>query len=124
MVIQWFLGIILGTGVKEYMCNTFSFITIALIDDSHIVASPYFDIPSVTGESADRAVESEQETQEAKPKSRIAAEILANGYLLQDHVVAKGLEYDHKYNVSGRFSSFLNTLQSNGKAYIITLCIY
>jgi hypothetical protein len=97
------------------MCNTLSFIIIALIDDSHISASPYFDIPSAAGENTDRSIDSEQETQEAKPKSRIAAEILANGYLLQDHVVAKGLEYDNKYNVSGRFTSFLSTLQSNGK---------
>jgi hypothetical protein len=88
---------------------------IALIDDSHIVASPYFDIP--TTESNEKSPESPEqlETQEGKPKSRIAAEILANGYMLQDHVVAKGLEYDNKYNVSSRLTGFLNTLQSNGK---------
>lgn len=89
---------------------------VALIDDSHIIAQPYFDIP--TTESNEKSVESpsEQETQETKPKSRIAAEILANGYMLQDHVVAKGLEYDNKYNVSSRLTGFLNTLQSNGKS--------
>lgn len=35
--------------------------------------------------------------------------------MLQDHVVAKGLEYDNKYNVSSRLTGFLSTLQSNGK---------
>lgn len=34
--------------------------------------------------------------------------------MLQDHVVAKGLEYDNKYNLSSRLTGFLNTLQTNG----------
>lgn len=90
--------------------------SIALIDDSHIVASPYFDIPSTDNErSVDPNSSEHHETQETKPKSRIAAEILANGYMLQDHVVAKGVEYDNKYNLSSRLTGFLGNLQSNGK---------
>jgi hypothetical protein len=34
--------------------------------------------------------------------------------MLQDHVVAKGLEYDNKYNVSSRLTGFLSSLQNNG----------
>lgn len=106
------------------MCNQFHVLillhntTTALIDESHIVASPYFDIPSTTADN-ERSVDSpeQHETQEGKPKSRIAAEILANGYMLQDHVVAKGLEYDNKYNVSSRLTGFLSSLQSSAKQF-------
>ncbi|KAI8079025.1 uncharacterized protein B0P05DRAFT_542096 [Gilbertella persicaria] len=101
---------------RESAAKTAALLSNALLDDSHIVATPYFDVPSA--ETHERTVEGEQqETQETKPKSRIAAEILANGYMLQDHVVAKGLEYDNKYNVSSRLTGFLNTLQSNVKQF-------
>lgn len=42
--------------------------------------------------------------------------------MLQDHVVAKGLEYDNKYNVSSRLTGFLSSLQSNGKRDIYGKC--
>ncbi|KAI8357307.1 hypothetical protein EDC96DRAFT_514881 [Choanephora cucurbitarum] len=101
---------------RESAAKTAALLSNALIGDSHIVAAPYFDVPSIEG---DRAVDGSEnpESQETKPKSRIAAEILANGYMLQDHVVAKGLEYDNKYNVSSRLTGFLSTLQSNVKQF-------
>lgn len=43
--------------------------------------------------------------------------------MLQDHVVAKGLEYDHKYNVSSRLTGFLASLQSNGKLEGVKRCV-
>lgn len=102
---------------RESAAKTAALLSNALIDDSHIIATPYFDIP--TTESNEKSIDSpdHNETQEAKPKSRIAAEILANGYMLQDHVVAKGLEYDNKYNVSSRLTGFLSTLQNNVKQF-------
>lgn len=94
-----------------------------MVDDSHITASPYFDIPSSENERSVDANNAEQnEAQEAKPKSRIAAEILANGYMLQDHVVAKGVEYDNKYNLTSRFTGFLGNLQSNGNYIGVCVC--
>ncbi|CEG72142.1 hypothetical protein RMATCC62417_07751 [Rhizopus microsporus] len=101
---------------RESAAKTATLLSNALIDDSHIVASPYFDIPASENEKAVDTTEHD-ETQETKPKSRIAAEILANGYMLQDHVVAKGLEYDNKYNLSSRLTGFLNTLQTNVKQF-------
>ena len=100
---------------KKGQCLTDSIL--ALIDDSHIQAQPYFDIPST--ETNDKSVDSpdHNESQEAKPKSRIAAEILANGYVLQDQIVAKGLEYDNKYNVSSRLTGFLSTIQNSVKQF-------
>ncbi|KAI9483519.1 MAG: hypothetical protein EXX96DRAFT_558465 [Benjaminiella poitrasii] len=100
---------------RESAAKTAVLLSNALIDDSHIVAQPYFDIPTSNETNNDSS--DQQEGQETKPKSRIAAEILANGYLLQDHVVAKGLEYDHKYNLSSRLNSFFNTVQSNVKQF-------
>ncbi|KAF1800290.1 hypothetical protein V8B55DRAFT_1546084 [Mucor lusitanicus] len=104
---------------RESAAKTAALLSNALIDESHIVASPYFDIPSSTLGDNERSVDSpeQNETQEGKPKSRIAAEILANGYMLQDHVVAKGLEYDNKYNVSSRLTGFLSSLQSSAKQF-------
>ncbi|KAG1457074.1 hypothetical protein G6F56_006691 [Rhizopus delemar] len=100
---------------RESAAKTAVLLSNALVDDSHITASPYFDIPSSENERSVDANNAEQnEAQEAKPKSRIAAEILANGYMLQDHVVAKGVEYDNKYNLTSRFTGFLGNLQSNG----------
>ncbi|RCI06423.1 hypothetical protein CU098_012417 [Rhizopus stolonifer] len=87
---------------RESAAKTATLLSHALIDECHIVATPYVEYP-------------EQETQDTKPKTHIIAEILANGYILQDQVVAKGLEYDHKYNLSSRFTSYLNTLTSNMK---------
>lgn len=103
---------------RESAAKTAALLSNALIDDSHIVATPYFDIP--TTESNEKSIDNAgdtPETQETKPKSRIAAEILANGYMLQDHVVAKGLEYDNKYNVSSRLTGFLSSLQNNVKQF-------
>ncbi|KAG1136039.1 hypothetical protein G6F37_012328 [Rhizopus arrhizus] len=103
---------------RESAAKTAALLSNALIDDSHIVASPYFDIPSTDSErSVDPNSSEHHETQETKPKSRIAAEILANGFMLQDHVVAKGLEYDNKYNLSSRLTGFLGNLQSNAKQF-------
>ena len=84
----------------------------ALIDDSHIVAAPYFESTAAGNDEPEKEPENAQET---KPKARIAAEILANGYLLQDHIVAKGLEYDTKYHLSTRLTGYLSTLQDNSK---------
>ncbi|CAG8533800.1 25973_t:CDS:2 [Dentiscutata erythropus] len=46
-----------------------------------------------------------------KPKSAIFAEILAAGYQLQDTIIEKGLEFDAKYGISARLSSYLSTIQ-------------
>ena len=85
--------------------------TLALIDQSHIIVSHYFE-SSVPKEESSLT---EEKSQESKPKSRIVAEILANGYILQDQVVAKGLEYDSKYHLSTRLGGYLSALTSNVK---------
>lgn len=94
-----------------------------MIDECHIVATPYFETATATTtteeykENTATADETDanNNSQESKAKSRIVAEILANGYILQDQVVAKGLEYDSKYSLSSRLTGYLSTLTSNVK---------
>jgi phosphorylcholine metabolism protein LicD len=88
---------------------------LALIDDCHIIATPYFETSNTTTEEKEVSSDDETNIQESKPKSRIAAEILANGYILQDQVVAKGLEYDSKYSLSSRLTGYFTALTSNVK---------
>lgn len=88
---------------------------IALIDECHIVAAPYFET-ATANEKEVAEDEVNTTTQESKAKSRIVAEILANGYILQDQVVAKGLEYDSKYSFSTRLNGYFTTLTSNVKS--------
>lgn len=95
---------------REPAAKTATLLTNALIDDSHITVEPYFKdaIPSGSDDLQD-------ESQESKPKTRILAEYLAAGYQLQDHVIAKGLEYDQKYNLSDKVKTYLAQLQETVK---------
>lgn len=99
---------------RESAAKTATLLSNALIDDCHIQVAPYFSQTVPEKEETEEKQE-EAKTQEGKPKSRIAAEILANGYLLQDQVVAKGLEYDNKYGLSTRLGGYLSMFQNNGK---------
>ncbi|KAL9557654.1 hypothetical protein MBANPS3_001268 [Mucor bainieri] len=110
---------------RESAAKTATLLSNALIDDCHIVATPYFESTAATASATTAAPAAEDKdvaendanttAQEAKAKSRIVAEMLANGYILQDQVVAKGLEYDSKYSLSSRLTSYFTTLTSNVK---------
>lgn len=100
---------------RESAAKTASLLSSALIDQDHITVAPYFE--SAFPVEAEKEADQSGTTQESKPKSRIAAEILANGYILQDQIVAKGLEYDSKYNVTSRLTGFLNVFQNNVKQF-------
>jgi hypothetical protein len=49
-------------------------------------------------------------TQEEKPRSRILAEYLANGYVISDAAIQRAIELDSKHGVSNRFMNTLNQL--------------
>ncbi|KAJ4327547.1 Protein vip1 [Fusarium piperis] len=65
--------------------------------------------------NADR--DSDEITQEEKPRARILAEYLAHGYVIGDVAIQRGIELDTKHNVSNRF---LNTLQNLDTKYHAT----
>ncbi|CAK7213613.1 Protein vip1 [Sporothrix curviconia] len=54
--------------------------------------------------------ESDELTQEEKPRARIFAEYLAHGYVIGDAALQSAIELDHKHGVSSRFASTLNRL--------------
>ncbi|KAI8992493.1 hypothetical protein BDB01DRAFT_778642 [Pilobolus umbonatus] len=97
---------------RESAAKTATLLSNALIDDCHIVATNYFESTADDHKGVDDEAHPEQES---KPKTRIVAEILAKGYILQDQVVAKGLEFDTKYNFSSRLNSYLSAITSNVK---------
>ncbi|KAI1185233.1 hypothetical protein F5B17DRAFT_408892 [Nemania serpens] len=49
-------------------------------------------------------------TQEEKPRSRILAEYLAHGYIIGDATIQRAIELDHKHGVTTRFMNTLNQL--------------
>ncbi|EFX00684.1 actin cytoskeleton protein [Grosmannia clavigera kw1407] len=51
-------------------------------------------------------------TQEEKPRARIFAEYLAHGYVIGDAALERAIDLDHRHNVTSRFVSKLNDLNS------------
>merc|ERR1711939_966247 len=49
--------------------------------------------------------DSDEITQEEKPRARIAAEYIAHGYVLGDQAIQKAIDLDTKHGVSNRFLS-------------------
>ncbi|KFZ16334.1 hypothetical protein V502_05140 [Pseudogymnoascus sp. VKM F-4520 (FW-2644)] len=78
---------------------------------------------SVTGaegakefDEAHGAKDSDEITQEEKPRSRIIAEYLAHGYIIGDQASQRALDLDHKHGISSRFLQTLQNLDSKYKA--------
>lgn len=61
--------------------------------------------------------DSDEITQEDKPRSRILAEYLAHGYVIGDQTVQRAIDLDSKHGVSNRF---LTTLQNLDTKYHAT----
>jgi hypothetical protein len=64
--------------------------------------------------NADR--DTDEITQEEKPRSRIIAEYLAHGYAIGDVAAQRAIELDHKHGVSNRFLQTLHNLDTKFKA--------
>ncbi|KAM3550727.1 hypothetical protein ARSEF4850_008211 [Beauveria asiatica] len=56
--------------------------------------------------------DSDEITQEEKPRTRILAEYLAHGYVVGDATIEHAIELDTKHNVSTRFLSTIQNLDS------------
>lgn len=66
--------------------------------------------PHGNGAGADR--DSDEITQEEKPRARILAEYLAHGYVVGDAAIQHAIELDTKHGVSNRFLTTLQNLDS------------
>lgn len=60
--------------------------------------------------------DSDEITQEEKPRSRIIAEYLAHGYVVGDVAAQRAIDLDQKHGVSNRFLATLQTLDEKTKA--------
>jgi len=56
--------------------------------------------------------DSDEITQEEKPRARILAEYLAHGYVVGDAALQRAIELDHKHGVTTRFFSTLQSLDA------------
>ncbi|KAH8170340.1 RNA recognition motif domain-containing protein [Sarocladium implicatum] len=88
----------------------------ALLLNNTQLGSEHISVTSATGDNDDdgshftKNVErdSDEITQEEKPRARILAEYLAHGYVIGDATLQRAIELDSKHGVSSRF---FNTLQ-------------
>ncbi|KFY71124.1 hypothetical protein V499_08649 [Pseudogymnoascus sp. VKM F-103] len=93
--------------------------TALLLDNTQLGKSQV----SVTGaegakefDEAHREKDSDEITQEEKPRSRIIAEYLAHGYVIGDQASQRALDLDHKHGISSRFLTTLQNLDNKYKA--------
>jgi len=92
----------------------------ALLLDNTALGATQVKVASATGSSDDDGshfTSNEQRdtddiTQEEKPRSRIVAEYLAHGYVIGDNAVQRAIDLDSKHGVSTRFMTTLSNLDS------------
>lgn len=95
----------------------------ALLLDNTQLGATHVQVGSASGSTdeethittnADR--DSDEITQEEKPRSRIIAEYLAHGYVIGDQAAQKAIDLDHKHGVSNRFLATLQNIDAKYKA--------
>jgi len=92
----------------------------ALLLDNTQLGSHQVQVSSATGSNEDDGShykqnvdrDSDDITQEEKPRSRIVAEYLAHGYVIGDQTLQRAIDLDQKHGVSTRFLSTLQNLDS------------
>lgn len=97
----------------------------ALLLNSTQLGSSHISVTSPTGSVEDDGShftknvdrDSDEITQEEKPRARILAEYLAQGYVVGDAAIQRALELDSTHGVSSRF---LNTIQTLDQKYHAT----
>lgn len=124
------------------MSNHTSF-SIALVEDNHIQVQAYFqnttngpdekhpdtstandsDISLVKEEAelkkkredsaSSSSPSSPTEDQDKKTVSNIMAELLSSGYILGDQVLAKGIDFDHRYGVREKVQRYFEQIRKN-----------
>jgi hypothetical protein len=76
------------------------------------VTSDHADTEEAPGHTTNAERDSDEITQEEKPRSRILAEYIAHGYVIGDAALQRSLELDQKHGVTNRFVSTLQGLDA------------
>jgi len=92
----------------------------ALLLDNTALGASQVRVSSAAGFTGDEGThytsneqrDSDEITQEEKPRSRIIAEYLAHGYTIGDQAVQRAIDLDQKHGVSNRFLSTLQNLDA------------
>lgn len=90
----------------------------ALLLDNTQLGATHVQVSSASGSTDDDGShftknterDSDEITQEEKPRSRIVAEYLAHGYVLGDQAIQRAIDLDQKHGVSTRFVSTIQGL--------------
>ena len=98
----------------------------ALLLDNTQLGATQVQVTSATGSTDDDGShftknterDSDDITQEEKPRSRIVAEYLAHGYVVGDQAIQRAIDLDQKHGVSTRFMS---TIQSMNEKYVLSV---
>lgn len=80
----------------------------------HVTAAQTLD-QAAGGKTAGQS-DDEEIQQEEKPRSRVAAEMLAHGYNLSDQVITRALQLDQQHGISNRFTKALTDFDAKYKA--------
>jgi len=92
----------------------------ALLLDNTQLGSTHVQVSSASGSTEDDGShfttnaerDSDEITQEEKPRSRIIAEYLAHGYAIGDQATQRAIDLDQKHGVSSRFLATLQNIDS------------
>merc|ERR1711981_835412 len=92
----------------------------ALLLDNTQLGATQVQVSSATGSNDDDGShftqnterDSDEITQEEKPRARIAAEYIAHGYVLGDHAIQKAKSVDQSYGVTQKANNLLTGLTS------------
>jgi hypothetical protein len=92
----------------------------ALLLDNTQLGTTQVQVSSATGSTEDDGShftsnaerDSDEITQEEKPRSRIVAEYLAHGYVLGDQAIQRAITLDQKHGISTRFVSTVTNLNN------------
>ncbi|KAI0483455.1 hypothetical protein F4859DRAFT_399675 [Xylaria cf. heliscus] len=96
---------------KETAAKTAQLLNNTMLGSSQIVVTPADGQPDDgTPHTANTDRDTDEITQEEKPRSRILAEYLAHGYVIGDAAIQRGIELDHKHGVTTRFMNTLTQL--------------
>lgn len=102
---------------KETAAKTALLLDNTQLGSSQVQVSSAAGISDLAGTNTDDASrDTDDLTQEDKPRSRIVAEYLAHGYVISDNAIQRAIALDNKHGVSNRFTNALQTFDAKYKA--------